>query len=109
MKKELIADKIKRIAATPQVVRNIRMLKAMRYITKREDALLHFKNTEVNINRGTKQVTAVVSTFKVNDNHLFYDDLVTAKLVMFPLEAYDTRTGHPPTISAVSALALGIP
>jgi len=95
--KELIADKIKRIAATPNVVKNRRLLKAMHYITTKEVAFMTFTNKEFTINGCKKKVIGIVVNAEVDNNGMWYDKL-GEEIVMLPLNSYDSRTGEPPTI-----------
>ena len=94
---ETIADKIRRVAKHPQVVKNRRLLKTMHYITTKEDAVMTFTNELIAINGGTRKVIAVVAQAEVDNNGMWYDKL-GEKITMFPLNAYDPHTGEPPTI-----------
>jgi hypothetical protein len=94
---ETIADKIRRIAKHPQVVKNRRLLKAMYYITQRENATMTYTKWETNVNGGSKHVTAVVATCDIINNGRFAQQ-IGKTIVMFPLNSYDPHTGEPPTI-----------
>ena len=96
---ETIADKIRRVAKHPSVIRNRRLLKAMHHITQREDAVMRFTNSKMLVNGGTKEITAVVATIAIDSDAwgAGADDL-GEKIVMFPLNSFDQHTGEPPTI-----------
>ena len=104
---ETIADKIRRIAKHPTVVKNRRLLKAMYHITKREPTTkMTFANWDTNVNGGTRSVIAVVATCDVVNNGRFAQS-IGKSVVMFPLNSYDPVTNEPPTISS-NSLGIGL-
>jgi hypothetical protein len=94
--KETIADKIKRIAATPHVVKNRQLLKAMYHITKREDAQITCKNATALIDGGMREIIVTTVSITVDDG--LWSKTLGDTIVMFPLNAYDIHTNEPPTI-----------
>jgi len=93
---ETIADKIRRIAKHPSVVRNRRLLKAMSHIANREDADMKFTNVNLSINGGSRNVVGVVAHIAVNNG--VWKETMDDKIIMFPLNSFDPHTGEPPTL-----------
>ena len=98
---ETIADKIRRIAKHPSVVRNRRLLKAMHYITQRENATMTLRNSDALINNGTRKITT--TTIRLNGwgtiGNFQYTELIGKPIVIFPLNSFDPHTGEPPTLN----------
>lgn len=95
---ESIADKIRRVAKHPQVVENRRLLKAMHYITQRENAEMKLTQWETNVNGGSRHVTVIVASITVENRTGIWYETLPEKIVMFPLNSYDPVTNEPPTI-----------
>lgn len=95
---ETIGDRIRKLAKTPSVIRNRRLLKAMSHITKREKAFIRFTVFDALLNNGTKSATVVnVHCFQRGTKaiHKIHD---RDELFMFPINSYDPVTNEPPTI-----------
>ena len=91
---ETIADKIRRIAKHPSVIRNRRLLKAMFHVASREE------NAKICFHQGATEVCGRVNPVTTINALLYVDGpfILGDPIVMFPLNSFDPNTGEPPTV-----------